>query len=77
MWELFSESVILQGLLTVALWGTAIFLFVTGQPVPDLLAAGCGSIMTFWFTAKTTRAVSSEILNQVATAAKALTEPKP
>ena len=49
---LFIESIILQGILTVGLWGAAIYLMIVGQDVPDLLAAGCGAVITFWFTSK-------------------------
>ena len=61
MKDLFMESVILQGVLTVGLWGVAAYLMVTGQEVPDLLAAGCGAVITFWFTAKTSRAITKEL----------------
>jgi len=59
--DLFRESVVLQGVLTVGLWGTAAYLMVIGQEVPDLLAAGCGAVITFWFTSKTTRSVVNKI----------------
>ena len=52
--DLFLESTVMQGTLTIMLWGTAIFLMVTNQDVPDLLAVGVGSITTFWFRTKTT-----------------------
>lgn len=63
MKQLFLESLILQGVLTIGLWGTAAYLMIIGQEIPDLLAAGCGAVITFWFSNKA--AVS---------AAKALTE---
>ena len=58
LFDLFRESIILQGFLTVGLWGTASYMMVMGQDVPDLLAAGCGSIITFWFMTKTARAIA-------------------
>ena len=64
MKDLFLESVVLQGVLTVGLWGVAAYLMVCGQDIPDLLAAGCGAVITFWFTAKTTRKVAGEIAAQ-------------
>lgn len=63
MLDLLRESVILQGLLTVGLWGVAAYLMITGRPVPDLLAAGCGAVITFWFTSKTTRSVATAIVD--------------
>ncbi len=59
--ELFVESAIMQGLLTIMLWGTAIFLMVSGRDIPDLLAVGAGAIMTFWFRTKTTARVITAI----------------
>lgn len=53
LWDLFRESVILQGVLSIGLWGSAIYLMIVGKPVPDLLAAGCGAVITFWFVSKT------------------------
>lgn len=52
-WDYFSQSVILQGFLTVALWASAVYLIVIGRDVPDLLAAACGMMITFWFASKT------------------------
>ena len=68
-WEMFRESIILQGFLSVVLWGTAIYLMIVSQPIPDLLAAGCGAIMTFWFTNKTSRQVTAQVAAEVAKAA--------
>ena len=57
--DLFRESVVLQGLLTIGLWGVASYMMVTGQDVPELLCAGCGAIITFWFKSKTDRAIAA------------------
>jgi hypothetical protein len=65
-WDSFRESVILQGLLTVGLWGVASYLFIIDKPVPDLLAMGCGAVITFWFTSKTTRAVEASVAKAAA-----------
>ena len=59
-WSAFQESVVLQGFLTIGLWGTAAYLMIVGGVVPNLLAAGCGAIITFWFVSKTTRAAGRE-----------------
>jgi hypothetical protein len=61
IWDLLRESVILQGALTIGLWGVAAYLMICGRPIPDLLAAGCGAVITFWFTSKTTRSVATAI----------------
>ena len=64
MKELFMESVVLQGVLTIGLWGTAVYLMVVGQEIPDLLAAGCGAVITFWFNTKTAKAAVAEAARQ-------------
>ena len=46
------ESVIVQGILTLGLWGAIIYLSVAEREVPDLLAVGGGAILTFWFKTK-------------------------
>ena len=51
-WALMKESTIMQGVLTLSLWGTVIYLVVVGQPVPDLIAMGATSILGFWFGTK-------------------------
>ena len=58
--DLFRESIILQGILTIGLWGTASYLMVNTIEVPPLLAAGCGAVITFWFTNKTARLVKRQ-----------------
>jgi len=52
-WQLFRESVIIQGLLTLGLWTAIIYLSVTAQPVPELLSTGGIAILGFWFGSKT------------------------
>jgi hypothetical protein len=56
-WDLFKQSVILQGVLTVMIWGTICYLVATGQAVPDIISAGGMGILGFWFGTKTTSAV--------------------
>lgn len=63
MKDLFMESVILQGILTVGLWGVAAYLMVIGQEIPDLLAAGCGAVITFWFSSKAAAAAAKAVVN--------------
>ena len=59
-WDLFKQSVILQGILTLALWGTVIYLVIVQQPVPDLIAMGATSILGFWFGTKVQAAVQAQ-----------------
>lgn len=52
-WSLLKESVIIQGVLTLGLWGAIIFLAVTGAEVPEILTTGGVAILGFWFGSKT------------------------
>ena len=60
-WQLFKESTILQGVLTLALWGTVIYLIIVGKPIPDLLAMGATSILGFWFGTKVQAAMHAQV----------------
>jgi uncharacterized membrane protein YfcA len=57
-WQLFRESVILQGVLTVSLWGVLLYLVVIGQEVPDVLMAGATTVLGFWFGSKVQNAIN-------------------
>ena len=52
-WSLFRESIIVQALLTLALWSAIIYLSVTNQAIPELLSTGGIAILGFWFGSKT------------------------
>ena len=51
-WELLQESVIVQGVVTVALVGTLCAMFLMGRVVPDLLMQITLLVLGFWFGAK-------------------------
>jgi hypothetical protein len=68
--DLFEESAVTQFLLTIGLWAIAGVLMLSGRPVPDLLAAGCGAVVGFWFSSKTTRQVSDVVATVVAAVVK-------
>ena len=51
--DAFISSAVIQGILTLALWGAVIYLSLNQQDIPDLLAVGSGAIITFWFKTKT------------------------
>lgn len=53
-WELLEESVLMQGIMTLGLLGTIIYLVVKGQPVPDILTNGFLLILGFYFGSKST-----------------------
>lgn len=56
-WELFRESVILQGILTVGIWAVILVLVVMGRDVPDAVINVGYTIIGFWFGTKVQSAV--------------------
>ena len=61
-WQLLEESVIVQGVMTLMVWGAIIYLVVVGKPVPDILSAGGMGIMGFWFGSKVTSSAQAMAL---------------
>jgi len=55
-WELFEQSVILQGILALLFSGAIVYLYVTGKPVPQELVALVSLILGYFFGAKTSHA---------------------
>lgn len=51
-WQLLKESVIIQGVVTVAFVGTACYLYATGQEVPSTLIQLAGVAVGYFFGAK-------------------------
>ena len=51
-WSLLKESVILQAILTVSIWGAVIYLIIAGQPVPDILNMAANLVLGFYFGSK-------------------------
>ena len=56
-WDLLKESVILQGLITVMVFGLIAFLLITKQEVPDQLWQAFALILGFFFGAKVQKAL--------------------
>lgn len=57
-WDLLTQSVIVQGLITCAFVGTTCYLWATGQPVPQELWTANTVVLGFFFGAKTQQIVS-------------------
>jgi len=55
-WDLFAQSIILQSLLTVGFGFGALYLWVSGQSVPEELLQGLWVILGFWFGSKSQHA---------------------
>ena len=54
-WKILEQSVIVSGLIALALVGTACYLALTGQPIPDYLGIALGTVVGFFFGAKVER----------------------
>jgi uncharacterized membrane protein YfcA len=63
-WDLFAESVIIQGILALLTVGAIIGLLFMGREVPKELWALAGIIIGFYFGAKTQQAVQAYIRSQ-------------
>jgi biotin transporter BioY len=55
-WKLVRESVIVQGLVTLALVGSCIYLSVVGQPIPETIQTATMLSLGFYFGSKVTNA---------------------
>ena len=53
-WDLFKQSVILSGFITVLCIGCLCFLAVTGRPIPEVLVNICLIVVSFFFGTKAT-----------------------
>jgi len=64
-WQLLEDSVIIQALLTIGVWASVVALIFMGREIPEVLSAGCYTILGFWFGSKT----ASQIAKAAAKAA--------
>jgi len=51
-WDQFNKSTIMSGVLALIVMTAVIYLAVTGQPIPDVLAASASVIVGFFFGAR-------------------------
>ena len=51
-WELFRESVVVQGLMAIVSIGAIVYLAVTGRTIPDVLVGIVMAIVGFYFGSK-------------------------
>ena len=51
-WELFRQSVVVQGLMATVSIGAIVYLAVTAQPIPDVLVGIVMAIVGFYFGSK-------------------------
>lgn len=50
--DLLKESVILQAVLTLAIWGTLLVMIVTGKSIPEILSGAANLVLGFYFGSK-------------------------
>ena len=50
-WELFEKNVVISGALGLLLAGAVVYLAVTSQPIPDVLAGLAGTVVGYFFGA--------------------------
>lgn len=60
-WELLEQSVIFQGMITIALILTTCFLWITGREVPGELWTANTFVLAFFFGAKTQQTIHKRI----------------
>lgn len=63
-WDLLSQSVIVQGTVTLALIATVIFLAVTGQPIPELVSSATLLTLGFYFGSKSQQTINHQLRRQ-------------
>jgi hypothetical protein len=61
-WQLLEDSVIVQAILTLAVWAAVIYMAVTRQVIPDILSVGAATILGYYFGNKQTQAVRRALL---------------
>lgn len=48
-WDLFEKNVVISGALGLLLAGAVVYLAVTGQPIPEVLAGLAGTVVGYFF----------------------------
>jgi hypothetical protein len=56
-WELFQQSVIIQGVVTLILVVTLCVMFIRGQAIPELLGVISSLVLGYWFGSKSQHAI--------------------
>lgn len=57
-WDLFKESVVIQGTITLILVCVICYLYIQQLPVPDTLSGLLMVVIGFWFGSKSQQAIS-------------------
>lgn len=64
-WELLEESVLIQGLVTLGVVYTTMYMMATGQEMPDLLTAIVTLVLGFYFGQKSQQALTTTIKRMI------------
>ena len=59
--QLLEDSVILQAVLTLLIWGAAIWMVLAGRTMPDLLQNAALIVLGYYFGAKQSQAVTKAL----------------
>jgi len=51
-WDLLKESVILQAVLTIGIWGILGYLVITERTIPDIMIGAANLVLGYYFGAK-------------------------
>ena len=66
-WNEFNKSTIVSGILALAVWGAVIYLAIAGIDIPEVLGAGGGLILGYFFGARSgAQTERVQALNQLA-----------
>lgn len=60
-WDLLGTSVLVQGIVTLALVFTVIFLACTGQPIPELVSNATLIALGFYFGSKSQQTINHKM----------------
>jgi hypothetical protein len=60
-WDLLSQSVIVQGVVTIALVGACIYLSVIGQEIPEVLTNATMLALGFYFGSKSQQTINAYV----------------
>jgi len=63
-WALVRESIICQGVLTLAYAGVCLYLAVTGREIPEEISQGLWVILGFWFGTKVQHSVDVQAVKK-------------
>lgn len=58
-WDLMEKNVLVSSLLAAGLVGTVVYLAIAGQEIPEIISALAGTVVGYFFGAKTQAAITA------------------